>query len=211
MSPRTRVIPLVAVLFLLTACGAPPQRAPVATKPSARPFVPPSGAAVPPLPDIVLGPLGAVPTTTGPLAPTLVPTYPAYPTTQAYPTPTRTTAPAPTTAPTAPLTVSPTPTPSHAPKCSGEPTARQILSLIEDDPGVPDARLAVAGGPFCAAGWSFTTVKLAGEKADEAEVLMVVATGKGSTLAKVAVGTDVCNNRVQSKAPPGIRVLACGL
>ncbi len=39
---------------------------------------------------------------------------------------------------------------------------------------------------------------------------MVLATGKGTTLTFVAAGSDVCSNRVQTSAPPGIRVLACG-
>jgi hypothetical protein len=38
----------------------------------------------------------------------------------------------------------------------------------------------------------------------------VVATGAGTTLALVAAGSDVCIERVQTTAPPGIRVLACG-
>jgi hypothetical protein len=37
-----------------------------------------------------------------------------------------------------------------------------------------------------------------------------VSTGRGSTLALVAAGSDVCVNRVETEAPPGIRVLACG-
>ena len=39
---------------------------------------------------------------------------------------------------------------------------------------------------------------------------MVVATGKDATLTLVAAGSDVCSDQVQTAAPPGIRVLACG-
>ena len=65
-------------------------------------------------------------------------------------------------------------------------------------------------GPFCAGTWSYTTVEVTGEGADELEPLMVVATGTGATLALVAAGSEVCIDRVQTAAPPGIRVLACG-
>jgi hypothetical protein len=191
-------------------CGAPPGAA------SSQPTVPvvsaPSQAGVP----------------AGGFLPSNVPTVPALPTlTQGYPTPGYTyptpgyTYPTPgfatpppqpgltTTATTAPLTKSPTPTPSHAAKCRTEPTGAQILALIKNDPGVPKKTLAVAEGPFCSGTWAFTTVKIAGPGADDVEPLMVVTTGKGSTLALVAAGTDVCNAKVQT-APAGIRVLACG-
>ena len=203
MSPRTRVLLLSAGLLPLTACGAPPQAETSADPPVASAVTAPSVAPLPSLPGITFAPIDPVPTTTPPV----VPTYPTYqPTVTTVPT----TRPVTTPPTTAPLTVSPTPTPSHARKCAGEPTGKQILALVEGDDGVPDAELVVAEGPFCATSWSFTTVRLKGEKADEAEVLMVVATGTGGTLAKVAAGTDVCNNRVQTQAPPGIRVMACG-
>jgi hypothetical protein len=110
----------------------------------------------------------------------------------------------------APETVSPTPTPSHAAKCTGSPTKAQILTLIKGQSGVPDKTLQVDDGPFCSGDWSFSTVEVAGESADQLEPLMVVATGKGSTLALVAAGSEVCTDQVQTSAPAGIRVLACG-
>jgi hypothetical protein len=142
--------------------------------------------------------------------------YPTYPTPgYTYPTPGYATPPPQpgrmtTTATTAPLTKSPTPTPTHAAKCRTEPTGPQILTLIKDDPGVPDTSLAVADGPFCSGTWTFTTVKIDGQDADEVEPLMVVSTGKGAKLTLVAAGTHVCNAKVQAEAPAGIRVLACG-
>jgi len=39
---------------------------------------------------------------------------------------------------------------------------------------------------------------------------MVVATGKDTTLTLIAAGSEVCIDQVQTTAPPGIRVLACG-
>ncbi|MFD0519292.1 hypothetical protein [Paractinoplanes durhamensis] len=65
-------------------------------------------------------------------------------------------------------------------------------------------------GPYCSGIWSFSTVEVSGESADQLEPLMVVTTGKDTTLALVAAGSDVCIDRVQTEAPPGIRVLACG-
>lgn len=188
--PRTRRLIPLGALILLAACGEPPQ-----ALPKSPPYVTPSGA------PISLSP--SLPLVTQPL-PTL--TYPPGQTTYTpytpYPTATTTTTPA--------TTVSPTPTPSHAARCSGEPTGAQIIALIKGKDGIPNAPLQVNGGPYCSGDWSFTTVELAGETDDQDEPQMVVTTGKGSTLAKVAAGSDVCTNRVQSAAPAGIRVLACG-
>jgi hypothetical protein len=191
VSPHTRLIPL-GLLVLLAACGEPPQ--PLPTSP---PFVTPSGAPIslsPSLP-LVTQPL---PTLTALPPGQTVPTYTyAYPTVAATPT-------------LPPDTVSPTPTPSHAPRCSGAPTRSQIITLINGKPGIPSDPLEVSDGPYCSGEWSFATVQLVGENADQDEPLMVAATGKGSTLALVAAGSDVCTDRVQNDAPAGIRVLACG-
>lgn len=185
----------VGALLLTAACGAPPE--PLPTSPPLSPVsAPPSGSLPPP----ALAPL------TPTYAPTYAPTPVSTPTYTYPPTPTATT----TVTATPGLTNSPTPTPSHAPKCSGRPTKAEILALIKGKPGIPKAKLTVQDGPFCAGTWSFTTVEIAGQGADELEPLMVVATGKGSTLALVAAGTDVCNAQVQAGAPAGIRVLVCG-
>jgi hypothetical protein len=186
VSPSTRCIPLLAgLLVLLSACGEPPQ-----ALPTAPPYLPASAASVePPLP------------TTVPALPTVPPVTlppPAYP-----PVPATTAAP--------PTTTSPTPTPSHAPACLGEPTGAQILALVkEQKKGVPTEPLKVDQGPLCSGDWSFTTVEIVGKNEDQLEPLMVLATGKGATLTFVAAGSDVCSNRVQTTAPAGIRVLACG-
>ncbi|GLY04933.1 MULTISPECIES: hypothetical protein [Actinoplanes] len=197
MSPRTRRIPLtVGVLLLSAACGAPPEPLPTA------PSLPHGSGAPVAVPSIVIPPPATVPTAA---LPTVAPTYTTY---TPYPTyPTYTVVPTPTT--TAPLSKSPTPTPAHAAACTGQPTGAEILALIADDPGVPDRELEVAEGPFCSGDWSFTTVRIAGS-ATSVEPLMVATTGKGTTLALVAAGTDVCNPRMQAEAPSGIRVLACG-
>jgi hypothetical protein len=189
--PRTRLIPLTgAVIGLLAACGEPPQ--PLPTSP---PFTAPSSLPVASAP--------ALPATT---LPTTVPTFTGFPTTippYAYPTATI----PPTTAPT---TKSPTPTPSHAARCATEPTAARILTLIKGKPGIPTDPLRVSDGPFCSGTWSFTSVEVTNKNADETDPLLVVSTGTGDQLALVTAGSDVCIDRVQSEAPTGIRVLACG-
>ncbi len=200
--PRTPVfIPLaVGVLLLTAACGSSDDEAQPAPSASvALPTVPalqPS-LGLPPPTFTPISPGGVLPTWT---PPTWVP--PTY----TYPTVVPTT----TTPAEAPLTKSPTPTPAHAAKCSGQPTGAQILALIKGKPGIPSKTLKVQSGPFCADTWTFTTVELAGSDADDQEPLNVVSSGKGSTLTLIAAGSDVCNSQVQSSAPAGIRVLACG-
>ncbi|BBH65371.1 hypothetical protein ACTI_20560 [Actinoplanes sp. OR16] len=203
MSPRTRLLLPAAGLLLLSGCDAPPQSAPDYTAAPAASA--PSVAPLPSLPPVTFVPLDPTVTTVPPatVPPAVVPTY-----TTTYPVYTAPTTVAPTTG--GPLTKSPTPTPSHAAKCSGEPTKKQILALIKEDPGVPEATLEVVGGPYCSGTWSFTTVELAGATEEQVEPLQVVATGKGTALALVSLGTDVCIARVQDEAPDGIRVLACG-
>ncbi len=199
VSPRTRLIPLgvlsVGALALVGACGEPPQ--PLPTSP---PYVSPSAA------PLSLGPsqLPGLPAATIPTGAAATPIFPTY--TAAVPTyPTATTTPA--------TTVSPTPTPSHAALCTGAPTGAQIITLVKTQktPGVPNTALQVDSGPYCSGTWSFTTLEKSGESEDQLEPLMVVATGKDATLALVAAGSEVCTNRVRTTAPPGIRVLACGL
>ncbi|MGK5679839.1 hypothetical protein [Actinoplanes sp. URMC 104] len=211
MSPRTPLIPLVlaAAAVLLGACGEPPQ-----PLPSSPPYAPPSAAPISIGPSGPMLPTGlpdlptALPTTLPTGLPTGLPTPPigGYPTGGLPPAqPPRT-----TTTTTAPETISPTPTPSHAAKCPAEPTGAQILELIKGRPGIPAKPMRVFEGPFCSGTWSFATVEATGDDADDLEPLMVVATGTGPTLALVAAGSDVCISRVQTGAPPGIRVLACG-
>ena len=139
------------------------------------------------------------------LAPSpVVPTFSPLPPVTTVPTTTPPTTRTPTPSP------SPSPALSRAPKCTGEPTGTQIITLVKRRPGIPDKPLRLQDGPFCSGQWSYATLELAGAGPDQLEPLMVVATGKGSTLALVAAGTYVCNTQVQADAPVGIRVLACG-
>jgi hypothetical protein len=199
VSPRTRLIPLGALslgaLALASACGEPPQ-----PQPTSPPYVNVSAAPISlgpsQLPGLPIGTIQPTPAATPTLGGGTYPTYPAY------------TAPAATTTPA--TTVSPTPTPSHAPRCTGSPTGPAILTLIKGKPGIPSTTLQVDSGPYCSGDWSFATVEKAGANEDELEPLMVVATGKDATLTLVAAGSEVCTDQVQTTAPPGIRVLACG-
>jgi hypothetical protein len=190
------MIVVAGILALLSACGEPPQPLPT-SPPRATPSTGPAALS----PSLPLG-QQPLPTLTG--YPT---TYPAYPGLTPPPAPTGFATPTPTPTPT---TKSPSPTPSHAGRCTGEPTGGQVLALIRGKPGVPNASLRIFEGPFCSGTWSFTTVEVVGRTEDEVEPLMVVATGKGSSLALVAAGSDVCVARVETQAPPAIRVLACG-
>ncbi|MBB4696169.1 hypothetical protein [Paractinoplanes abujensis] len=212
MSPRTPLI-LVALAgagVLLGACGAPPQQLP-----SSPPYPTPSAGAISIGPPDRVGLPTALPTglpTDLPLPTGLTPypTGPAYPTGgPAYPYPTGGSTTRPTTTPP-PGTVSPTARPSPAPSCSAQPTRPQILALIKGQEGVPDRPMRVFEGPFCSGQWSLATVEVTGADADDLEPLMVVATGTGATLTLVAAGSDVCISRVETAAPKGIRVLACG-
>ncbi|MFI1992387.1 hypothetical protein [Actinoplanes sp. NPDC020271] len=200
MSPHTRFIPLaVGALLLTAACGAHDETPPVALPSAALPSAPS------PLPSFALPP----PTFT-PVSPGGVPTTTWVPPTYAYPTGTTPTATATSSPTAAPLTKSPTPTPAHAAKCSGEPTGAQILTLVKGHDGIPNKTLQVQDGPFCADTWSFTVLRLAGAGTDDQEPLNVVASGAGSSLTFITAGSDVCNPQVQTSAPAGIRVLACG-
>jgi hypothetical protein len=201
VSPHTRYIPLaVGALLLTAACGSSDSDSSDAAPPTAS--LPPSA---------VLPPPGSQPSPTfTPISPGAVPTWtpPTWtPPTYAYPTGVTST----TTTPTAaPLTKSPTPTPARAAKCGGQPTGAEILALVKGKPGIPNKTLQVQDGPFCSGTWTFTTVKLAGSSGGQQEPLSVVSTGKGSTLTLITAGSDVCNTQVQSSAPAGIRVMACG-
>jgi hypothetical protein len=94
--------------------------------------------------------------------------------------------------------------------CRGGPTKQQVLTVIKDKPGVPARPLEVRFGPYCAGSWQLTIVGIVGETADEEEELLVVTTGRPSALQLLEAGTDVCTDRVEDDAPPGIRVRACG-
>jgi hypothetical protein len=188
LMPRLAVAAL-AGCGVLAGCGSPPQPLPTAP-PQAR--VQPSGSAIPsfgaPLtPGLPTGGLpGGLPT-----QPVLPP--PTYPTVT-------------TTPPTTPA--SPTPTP--AAKCTSGPSGAQVLALVKGKPGIPDEQLAIHAGPYCSGSWQFTELEIAGKSPDEVDPLLVVTTGKPATLALVEAGADVCSDRVQADAPPGIRVRACG-
>jgi len=183
-------------LFLLSACGEPPQPLPTSPPYSELPSGMPPGSP----PSVPVG----LPTATGAPLPTgLV----AAPGAGGYPGNPLPNATVPTTAAT---TVSPKATPKHAPKCTGEPTGAQILALVEGKSGIPKTGIKVLDGPHCASDWSFTSIGEADKSADQQDALFVVALGTGADLALVTAGSDVCNAPVRQQAPAGIRVLACG-
>lgn len=196
------MLPVAGYAVLLTACGSPPLPLPTAPP---RPVggstgasgTPSAGPAVPSYPPGGLPGAGALPGT----VPAGVPTYPTYP------APTVTVRP-----PTVPTT-RPTPTrstPPPAPRCTGGPTAQQVLALIKDRPGIPQATLIVTEGPYCAGSWQFAIVGIGGQSDDDVDPLLVVSTGQPSALRLLEAGADVCTDHVERDAPPGIRVRACG-
>ncbi|MEU8816309.1 hypothetical protein [Actinoplanes sp. NPDC048796] len=186
-------------MALLSACGEPPQPQP--TSPT---YATASAAPVP------LDPALPTPATQPLTPPATVPTYATtYPPLTLPPPATIPPATIATLAPTttAPTEKSPTPTPSHAPKCTTVPTGPEIVALAKKEEGMAKVPLVVQEGPFCSGTWSFTALGLKGVEEDP---FMIVATGSGATLTRVAAGSEVCINPVQNSAPPGIRVLACG-
>jgi hypothetical protein len=186
VAPR-RLLPLICGTVLLSACGSPPE--------------PPQTSPPQPSRSIV------VPTASLPSGYPGVP-QPTLPTTT-YPAPTLPTLPVPTTRPTrtTPPTTSP---PPGAPRCTGGPSGAQVLAVVKGRPGIPDDNLDVTEGPYCAGSWQFTILGIAGQDEDSVEPLLVVTSGRPSSLTVVEAGTDVCTDRVEDDAPPGIRVRACG-
>jgi hypothetical protein len=196
--PTRRLLPVLCGVALLTGCGSPPDPLPTAPPaPRASGSLDPSGVPFPSGPGPGGLPTNGAPTgllPTGALPPGGLPTYriPTLPTTR---------------------TPSPSPTrslPPAAPVCTGAPTQKQILDLIRGKPGLPDEPLEVRFGPYCAGNWQFTAVGLVGETDDEEERLLVVTSGRPTSPRLVEAGTDVCTDRVEDDAPPGIRVRACG-
>ncbi len=185
-----RLLPVAGCAALLAGCGSPPQ--PLPTAPPRTPGSLGTGGVPSAAPTVPSYPAGGIP---GTLPPGGLPTYPA-------PT-------LPTTVPTtSPTTTRPAPTP--AARCTGGPTRRQVLDLIEGRPGIPESELTVTEGPYCSGSWQFAIVGIAGQSDDDEEPLLVISTGRPTAPRLVEAGADVCTDRVQRDAPPGIRVRACG-
>ncbi|MEU8230142.1 hypothetical protein AB0C12_11120 [Actinoplanes sp. NPDC048967] len=204
-----RFLALAGLMTLLAACGEPPAPAPTAppdapggaSASSGGPYPLPSGITAPvPVPTGGLPPGGLPP---GGLPPGALPTLPYVPQATLPP-------PVVTTTPPRTTTAAPTPTTTPAPKCRSGPTAAQVVAVLKGLPGIPDRELAVSDGPFCAGSWQFAQVQIAGEDPKKAEQLFVVTTGTPTALKVIEAGTDVCSVEVQTKAPAGIRVRACG-
>jgi hypothetical protein len=193
-----RFLALAGVLTLLAACGEPPAP-PLTAPPQASGSVNASGSAFP-LPSGFTAP---VPVPTGGVPPGILPTPYVPPATlpPVLTTPPRTT--------TTTTTTRPTSTVPPAAKCRNGPTAAQVLAVLEGLPGIPEQELAVAAGPYCSGSWQFAEVQIANDP-NKAERLFVVTTGTPTALKVVEAGTDVCSTEVQTKAPAGIRVRACG-
>jgi hypothetical protein len=199
--PRPAAVRLLLIggaVAVLAGCGSPPQALPTAPPESRETENVPSST----VPSVTLPAVSGLPTTGG-LPPGGVPTLPAT-TLPTYPVPTRV-----TIAPTTRTTPS-SPPPSPAGTCTSGPTGQQVLAAVKGRPGIPDADLAVDHGPFCSGSWQYTEVKIAGKNDDEVDPLLVVTTGRPSALKVVEAGADVCSDRVQDEAPPGIRVRVCG-
>jgi hypothetical protein len=214
---RVRSVLLLVValsaIALLIGCGAPPEplptappRAPGGVSDSPGAGLPGSGLPGPGLPGPggsaypgAVVPTGLPPALPGGLPPVL-PGVPGggYPPAVTYSPPTVTTPPT-------------TPAVPGAKKCTKGPTDEQLLATVRDRPGVPTGvQMKVGAGPYCAGGWQFATVELQSDDGERFDPLLVVTRGKPSALVLVEAGADVCSEKVQSDAPPGIRVRACG-
>ncbi|WP_305787289.1 hypothetical protein [Symbioplanes lichenis] len=187
---------------LLAACGAPPE--PPATAPPLATGPDPSASVS--LPPPVLTPI--LPTQTTPALPGGLPTTPAWPT---LPTTTTTPVYTPPVTPTTTIPTPATPTQSPAPRCTAGPTAAQVIAVVKGTAGIPDRPLKVVDGPSCSGSWQFSVMEIeAANAGDKYEPLSVVTKGQPAALQLVEAGTDVCSLVVQSEAPAGIRVRACG-
>jgi hypothetical protein len=193
-----RLLALAGALTLLAACGEPPAP-PLTAPPQASGGVIASGSALP-LPSGFTAP-ATVPTGG---VPGLLPTPPYVP--PATLPPVTTTPPRTTTT----TTTRPTSTVPPAARCRSGPSAAQVLAVLEGFPGIPEQELAVAAGPFCSGSWQFAEVQIA-DNPNKAERLFVVTTGTPTALKVFEAGTDVCSTEVQTQAPAGIRVRACGV
>jgi hypothetical protein len=185
-----RLLAVAGAVLLAAGCGAPPEPLPTGPPPTfGEPGTAPPGSGYPSAGVPTYSPPGGLPTGAGyPTYP--LPTYPAAPTFAPPPT---------------------THGPDPAPKCTKGPTAAQVLALIKDKPGIPpNQNYEVKEGPFCAGTWQFTAIGVVGKTLDEVDPLLVVTSGKPASLTLVEAGADVCSDRVESGAPPGIRVRACG-
>jgi hypothetical protein len=183
-----RLLPVAGAVALLAACGTPPEPLPTGPPDVYGTGPAPSGAY----------PSGGVPT----LPPTAGLPTAGYPT---YATPTYPTYPAPTTSP-------PRPTgPPPAPRCTKGPTAAQVLAVVKAGGNFPaGSKPEVKQGPYCSGTWQFTVIGEVGKTLDQVDPLLAVTTGKPTALKVEEAGADVCSDHVESAAPPGIRVLACG-
>jgi hypothetical protein len=202
-SLTARLLPVIGAVAVLAACGSPPQPLPTAPPEAPRSGLPSASGSAPAAPYPTAGlPTGGYPT----VPPATLPGFPqAYP--PAYPPLPVPQAPIPRTTTTAP----PTPRPTPAPKCTNGPTKAQVLAVIDGEPGIPpNDDLVVYAGPYCAGNWQFTTVEKVGKNPDNYDPLFVVTTGTPAALVLIEAGADVCSDQVQSDAPKGIRVRACG-
>lgn len=181
-----RVPRLAAHRFLPILCGLA-LVAGCGSPPQPLPTAPPQPVGSGPLPPASAGPPSAIGG-----YPTLPPTIPTIPVVPTFTTPTT------------------TPPPAPAPRCTGGPTRAQVLAVVKGRAGIPDDDLTVTEGPYCSGSWQFTIVSIAGASDDTVEPLLVVTTGRPSALRVVEAGTDVCTDRVEDDAPPGIRVRVCG-
>jgi hypothetical protein len=196
---RHRFLAVAGLLTLLAGCGEPPAP-PLTAPPGASPSAVNASGPVLALPSGYTPPL---PLPTNGLPPATIPTLPYVPPATVPPvitTPPRTTVP----------TTRPTSTVPPAPRCTSGPTAAQLLAVLVGQPGMPEEELKVVQGPFCASSWQFGTVRIADADPKTAEDLFVVTTGTPTALEVIEAGTDVCSTEVQSRAPAGIRVRACG-
>ncbi|WP_460845048.1 hypothetical protein [Phytohabitans suffuscus] len=91
--------------------------------------------------------------------------------------------------------------------CHGQPSATQVMALLQRTSGLlprNEAAEVRSDTPLCAGSWQYSVIVVR-----DRDPLLVVTRGAPGSLTLVTAGTNVCNIPVRTSAPAGIRTVAC--